>query len=125
MTKKSGLEEASITIFDRILTGEISAAVVHSDDDVLAFKDIMPQAPIHILVIPKKRARNLSEAAEWSPETLGTFFKKVAQVAQKAGLLTGGYRVVLNTGRDAGQTVDYIHAHILGGEPLGRFGTEL
>lgn len=114
-----------ITIFDKILAGEIPAAVVYSDDVVLAFKDIMPQAAVHILVIPKRKARDLTEAGRWAAEDLGKFFAAIPKVAEHAGLTANGYRVVLNTGRHAGQTVDYIHAHILGGEALAGFGARL
>lgn len=113
----------SDTIFDKILAKQIPAQIVYEDQDVLAFKDISPQAKIHVLVIPKKKARNLTELRTWSPEEVGTFFIKVAHVADQLGLTSSGFRTVLNTGREGGQSVDYIHAHILGGESLsGRFG---
>lgn len=106
------------TIFDKILRREIPASIVYEDDDILAFHDISPQAKQHILVIPKKKARNLAELRQWDSKDVGVFFQKVALVAEKAGLNQSGYRTVLNTGRDGGQSVDYIHAHILGGEQL-------
>lgn len=110
------------TVFDKILRHEIPATIVYEDDDVLAFRDISPQAKTHVLVIPKKRATNLSELQAWDSRDVGIFFQKVALVAEKIGVSKHGYRTVLNTGREGGQTVDYIHAHILGGEPLsGRF----
>lgn len=112
----------SDTIFDKILAKQIPAQVVFEDDDILAFKDISPQAKIHVLVIPKKKARDLNELRKWQPQEVGLFFQKVAFVADKLGLAASGYRTVLNTGREGGQSVDYIHAHILGGESLsGRF----
>jgi len=125
MSGTHGGVTAEVTIFDRILSGEIPAAVVYEDDAVLAFKDIAPQASVHILVIPRKKARDLSEASRWDPAVLGAFFASIPKVAGKVGLAESGFRVVLNNGRDAGQTVSYLHAHILGGECLGRFGTEL
>jgi histidine triad (HIT) family protein len=106
------------TIFDKILKREIPASIVYEDDDILAFKDISPQAKQHILVIPKKKARNLTELRHWDSQQVGVFFQKVALVAEKVGMGQSGYRTVLNTGRDGGQSVDYIHAHILGGEQL-------
>ncbi len=110
------------TIFDKILAKQIPANIVFEDQDVLAFKDISPQARIHVLVIPKKKARHLGELRQWRPEDVGIFFQKVAQVADHLGLGQTGYRTVLNTGDQGGQSVDYIHAHILGGEALsGRF----
>jgi histidine triad (HIT) family protein len=108
----------SDTIFDKILAGQIPAQIVYEDQDILAFKDISPQAKIHVLVIPKKKARNLSELQSWRADEVGTFFQKVAAVADKLGLANSGYRTVLNTGREGGQSVDYVHAHILGGESL-------
>ena len=110
------------TIFDKILRREIPASIVYEDDDVLAFKDIAPQARIHVLVLPKKKAKNLSELQQWDSRLVGAFFQKVAMIADKIGVSNSGYRTVLNTGADGGQSVDYMHAHILGGESLsGRF----
>jgi histidine triad (HIT) family protein len=108
----------AITVFDKIISRELPASIVYEDESVLAFHDINKQAKIHVLVIPKKKVRHLAEASTWPEQDLGTFFKKVAEVAQKLGLTEKGYRVVLNTGSDGGQTVDYLHAHILGGEAL-------
>ncbi len=115
-------ETSDETIFDKILTRQIPAAIVHEDDHVLAFKDIQPQAKVHVLVIPKRRATSLHDLKDRPVAQIGEFMAGVARVAEKLGLARGGYRVVLNTGPDAGQTVFYVHAHILGGEPLGRFG---
>jgi histidine triad (HIT) family protein len=112
----------SETIFDNILARKIPAQIVFEDDDVLAFRDISPQAKTHVLVIPKTKARNLNELRAWKSESVGVFFQKVALVAEKLGLKDSGYRTVLNTGNEGGQSVDYIHAHILGGEQLsGQF----
>jgi histidine triad (HIT) family protein len=111
------------TIFDKILSRKIPAAIEFEDEDVLAFRDIAPQAKIHVLVIPKVKARNILQLQQWKPEAVGIFFQKVAMVAEKLGLKNSGFRVVLNTGTEGGQSVDYIHAHILGGEQLsGQFG---
>ena len=110
------------TIFDKIIARQIPAQIVFEDQDVLAFKDISPQAKIHVLVIPKKKARNLTELRAWDSRDVGIFFQKVAAVAEHLGLADKGYRTVLNTGNEGGQSVDYIHAHILGGEALsGQF----
>lgn len=114
--------QADETIFDKILARQIPAAIVFEDDHVLAFKDIQPQARVHVLVIPKRRARSLHDLKDHPVAHIGEFMAGVARVAENLGLVQGGYRVVLNTGADAGQTVFYVHAHILGGEPLGRFG---
>jgi len=110
------------TIFDKILERKIPASIVYEDDDVLAFKDISPQAHTHVLVIPKKKAASLKDLKQWDSYDVGVFFQKVAMIAEKIGISDSGYRTVLNTGANGGQTVDYLHAHILGGEPLsGRF----
>ncbi len=106
------------TVFDRILRRELPARVVHEDEDVLAFHDARPQAPVHVLVIPKKKVANLEQLAELSAQEVGRFLQAVAAVASKLGLAESGYRVVINCGRDANQSVDYLHAHILGGRHM-------
>ncbi len=108
----------SDTIFDKILSKQIPANIVYEDDDILAFKDIHPQAKIHVLVIPKRKAKSLNELSAWDPKDVGIFFQKIAVVARHIGIGPKGYRMVMNTGVDGGQTVDYIHAHILAGESL-------
>ncbi len=106
------------TVFDRILKEEIPSAKVYEDDEVLAFKDINPQAPVHILVIPKKRIARFADLGEWSDEETGRFMKRIARVADSLGLSEKGYRIIINNGEDGGQEVDYLHAHILGGKRL-------
>jgi len=108
----------SDTIFDRILRKELPAAIVHEDEEVLAFHDANPQAPVHVLVIPKKKVASFDRLGELTEEEAGRFFQAVAAVARRLGLAESGYRVVINCGRDASQTVDYLHAHILGRRPL-------
>jgi histidine triad (HIT) family protein len=103
------------TVFERILRAEAPADVVYQDEHILAFRDIGPQAPVHVLVIPRKKARSLADVASWSAEEAGQLLKGIATVASKLGLEKDGYRVVLNCGRHAQQSVDYLHAHILGG----------
>lgn len=110
---------SEITIFDKILTREIPADVVYESEDVLAFRDINPQTPVHVLVIPKKKKSKFDDLVEVPAEEAGIFFKEAAVVARKLGLAEKGYRVILNCGKEGGQTVDYLHAHILGGRPLG------
>ncbi|HEY9735916.1 MAG TPA: histidine triad nucleotide-binding protein [Trichocoleus sp.] len=107
------------TIFGKIIRREIPANIVYEDDLCLAFTDVNPQAPTHILVIPKKPIPKLSEAEPADKELLGHLLLTVKEVAQQAGLQEGGYRVVINTGNDGGQTVFHLHIHILGGRPLG------
>ncbi len=106
------------TIFDKILAGTIPSAKVYEDEDVLAFRDVNPQAPTHVLVIPKKRAVNFTELKDRDEEEVGRFFQKAARVADKLGLDEEGYRVVINSGRHGQQTVAYLHAHILGGRQM-------
>jgi len=106
------------TIFDRILSGDISADTVYEDDEVLAFRDINPQAPTHVLVIPKHRTERFADLADRSDAWIGAFFSKIATVAATLGLNENGYRVVINNGRDGQQSVEYLHAHILGGRGL-------
>jgi len=106
------------TVFDRILRRELPARIVHEDQDVLAFHDARPQAPVHVLVIPKRKVASLDRLEELSPEQAGRFLQAVAAVARRLGLAETGYRVVINCGRDASQSVDYLHAHILGKRPL-------
>ena len=103
----------SDTIFGKIIRREIPADIVYEDDLALAFKDINPQAPTHILVIPKKPIPRLSEATAADVDLMGHLLMTVKKVAEIAGL-TNGYRVVINNGADGGQTVDHLHLHILG-----------
>lgn len=109
---------AEETLFDKILAGEIPSEGVYEDDDVYAFRDINPQAPVHILVIPRKKLASFIEVKGADPETIGRFMQSVSKVATELGLDEGGYRVVFNSGPDAQQSVAYIHAHILGGRQL-------
>jgi histidine triad (HIT) family protein len=104
-----------ITIFDKILKKEIPSKNVYEDDHILAFHDINPQAPVHVIVIPKKKIKGFANFADSEPLDIGRFIKGVAEVARKLNLEPNGYRIVFNYGRDGLQTVDYIHAHILGG----------
>ncbi|MEA5366557.1 histidine triad nucleotide-binding protein [Amycolatopsis sp., V23-08] len=110
------------TLFERIIAGEIPADVVYSDETTFAFRDIRPQARVHVLVVPKKRYRNLAELAAADPSLLSDVVATARKVAELEGILSSGYRVVFNTDGDAGQTVFHVHAHVLGGEPLGFFG---
>ena len=107
-----------MTIFERILKKEIPANVAYEDDTVLAFHDIAPQAPIHVLVIPKQKWVRFADFAIADHKQIGEYMSAVARVAKHLGLDENGYRVVFNNGRDGQQTVDYIHAHILGGRRL-------
>ena len=108
-----------MTIFKKIIDGEIPADVVYEDDVCLAFKDIQPQAPTHVLVIPKKEIRSIAELGDEDKELVGHLLLVVRDLAAKFGL-DGGFRVVTNSGAEGGQTVDHLHFHLLGGEQLGR-----
>ncbi|MEQ0560934.1 histidine triad nucleotide-binding protein [Amycolatopsis sp. NEAU-NG30] len=116
----SGLDAE--TLFERIIGGEIPADVVYQDESTFAFRDIRPQARVHVLVVPRKRYRNLGELAAADPGLLADVALAARKVAEIEGILESGYRVVFNTDEDAGQTVFHVHAHVLGGEPLGLFG---
>ncbi|MEL7359042.1 MAG: histidine triad nucleotide-binding protein [Cyanobacteria bacterium J06560_6] len=106
------------TLFSKIIRREIPADIVYEDDLCLAFKDITPQAPTHILVIPKKPIPKLSEAQEEDKTLLGHMLLMVSAIA-KEQKLDSGYRVVINTGEEGGQTVFHLHMHLLGGRNLG------
>ncbi|HLO49032.1 MAG TPA: histidine triad nucleotide-binding protein [Kamptonema sp.] len=105
------------TLFSKIIRREIPAEIVYEDDLALAFKDIHPQAPVHILVIPKQPIPKLADAESQDHALMGHLLLTVKRVAELAGL-SNGYRVVINTGADGGQTVDHLHLHILGGRQM-------
>lgn len=105
-------------IFCKIAEGTIPSRKVYEDDQILAFHDIQPQAPTHLLVIPKKHIASLDAAEPGDAELLGRAMLAARQVARDAGLADGGYRVLTNIGPDAGQVVFHIHLHVLGGEKL-------
>jgi histidine triad (HIT) family protein len=111
------MSETTDTIFGKIARKEIPANIVYEDDLAIAFKDINPQAPVHILVIPKKAIAKLSDAESHDHALMGHLLLTVKRVAQQAGL-DNGYRVVINTGADGGQTVAHMHLHILGGRQM-------
>jgi histidine triad (HIT) family protein len=105
------------TIFSKIIRREIPAEIVYEDDLAIAFKDINPQAPVHILVIPKEPIAQLTDAESKDHALMGHLLLTANRVAQQAGL-NNGYRVVINTGPDGGQTVSHLHLHILGGRQM-------
>jgi histidine triad (HIT) family protein len=107
-----------VTIFDKILSGEIPSNKVYEDEDVLAFHDVNPQAPIHVLVIPKKKVATFTELKDRPTIDSGVLFQKTALIADKLGLDDEGYRIVVNCGENGNQEVAYLHAHILGGRKL-------
>jgi histidine triad (HIT) family protein len=108
----------SKTIFEKIIAREIPASVVYEDDRVLAFRDIDPKAPTHILIVPKKPIPRMGEATAQDQELLGHLLLKAAEVASSVGLKETGYRLVINHGRDGGESVPHLHCHILGGRRM-------
>jgi histidine triad (HIT) family protein len=106
-------------IFCRIASGEIPAAVVYQDEHVLAFRDIDPQAPMHLLVIPRRHIPSLELAVDADREILGRLLLGASAAARAEGCAESGYRAVLNVGADGGQLVPHVHVHILGGRGLG------
>jgi histidine triad (HIT) family protein len=107
----------SDTVFGKIARGEIPARKLHEDDLCVAFPDIAPQAPTHILVVPKRPIPRLSESQDGDAPLLGHLLRVAAQVARAAGL--SDFRLVVNDGPGAGQTVFHLHVHVLGGRPMG------
>lgn len=112
------MSETTDTIFGKIIRREIKADIVYEDDLALAFKDINAQAPVHILLIPKKPIARLAEAESDDANLLGHLLLTAKHVAELAGLQTNGYRIVINNGPDGGQTVYHLHIHILGGRQM-------
>lgn len=106
------------TIFKRIIDKEIPAKILYEDDLCLAFPDINPQAPTHVLVIPKQEITGVATIADTDAALIGHLLVVVRKLAEQLGL-SSGYRVVINNGADAGQTVDHLHLHLLGGRELG------
>ncbi|NLI78010.1 MAG: histidine triad nucleotide-binding protein [Candidatus Riflebacteria bacterium] len=104
-------------IFCKIAQGTIPASFVHQDDQVVAFRDLHPQAPVHVLVVPRRHIPGLTDAAASDPQVLAAVYGAVRQLAGSLGL-GNGFRVVANSGQDGGQTVPHLHFHLLGGRPL-------
>jgi histidine triad (HIT) family protein len=107
-----------MTIFKKIIEGEIPADIVYEDDRCVAFRDVNPQAPTHILVVPREDLPSLADAKDSDAELLGHLLLVCSKVAHQQGLQENGYRVVTNVGDDGGQSVYHIHFHVLGGRPM-------
>lgn len=105
-------------LFCKIAAGEIPSTKVYEDDEVLAFRDIAPQAPTHVLVIPKKHVSGWYEAQEETDAQLARLWRTAAAVAKMEGIAESGFRIVSNCGADAQQTVRHLHLHVLGGKPM-------
>lgn len=107
------------TIFHKIVTGDVPAKIVYEDEDVVAFEDTNPQAPVHILLIPRNTdPESLNDVTKSDERLLGHLLFAAAKVANKVGIAENGYRIVINTGPAAGQSVDYLHLHLLGGRDM-------
>jgi diadenosine tetraphosphate (Ap4A) HIT family hydrolase len=112
------------TIFDKIIRREIPADIVFEDQHFIAFRDIAPQAPVHVLFVPKTPIATLNDVQPDQAVIVGQLAVAAADYAKREGFAEDGYRIVMNCNGDAGQTVFQIHLHLLAGSPLGRFGTQ-
>lgn len=108
------------TIFSKIIRGETQADIVYRDERVTAFRDINPQAPTHILIVPNKPLATVNDVTEADEADLGHLFVVAAKLARDEGIAEGGYRLIVNCNRDGGQVVFHLHMHLIGGRPLGR-----
>jgi histidine triad (HIT) family protein len=108
-----------MTLFEKIANHEIPATFVHEDADIIAFHDINPQAPYHIVIAPRKPIPSLDDVAAEDDELVGKMIVVATELARKFGISDTGYRLVFNCGRHGGQTVDHLHVHLLGGRQLG------
>ena len=108
----------SKTLFEKIVAREVPAAIVYEDEQVIAFRDIKPQAPAHVLIVPKKPISRIAEAGPNDQAVLGHLLLKAAEVAKQLGLGQSGFRLVFNNGPDAGEAVPHLHCHILGGRVM-------
>ena len=111
------------TIFHRIISRELPADIVFEDEHLIAFRDIAPQAPVHVLFVPKVDVATLNDLGAGQAEVVGRLALAAAAYAKREGFAEDGYRIVMNCNEDGGQTVFQIHLHLLAGAPLGRFGT--
>ena len=112
-----------MTIFHKIIAREIPADIVYEDEHLIAFRDIAPQAPVHVLFVPKETIATLNDVQPSQAEIVGRLAVAAADYAKREGFAGDGYRIVMNCNAHAGQTVFQIHLHLLAGAPLGRFGT--
>lgn len=106
------------TLFEKIRDREIPANIVHEDNDCLAFRDNSPQAPVHILVVPKVAIARVAAAKQDDATLLGKLLIAASSVATEQGIAESGFRLVINNGRDGGETIPHLHIHLLGGRPL-------
>ena len=106
-------------LFCKIVAGQVPATFVYRDDDVVAFRDLNPQAPVHVLVVPRKHIAGFADARDEDEVLIGILARTAARVAEQEGVLETGFRSVVNTGADAQQSVQHLHIHVLGGRPMG------
>jgi histidine triad (HIT) family protein len=109
-------------IFCRIISGEIQSDILYQDEEVIAIRDINPQAPTHLLVLPKSHIASLAQLGADQKPLLGHLVHVANELAKKEGVSDKGYRLVINSGAEAGQEVPHLHLHLLGGRPLGKMG---
>jgi histidine triad (HIT) family protein len=114
----AGAEKTMSSIFTKIIKREIPAAIVYEDDECIAFRDIDPKAPVHILIVPRKEIPSLAEVTAEDKALLGHLLLKASEIAKAEGISDSGYRVVVNTNKEGGQEVYHIHMHILGGRQM-------
>jgi histidine triad (HIT) family protein len=107
------------TVFQQIIDREIPAKIVYEDDVVVAFHDINPQAPVHVLVVPRKPIPRLAEAKPEDIQILGHLLIKAVEVAERLNIKNSGFRIVINNGPDAGEAIPHLHVHVLGGRKMG------
>lgn len=112
-------------VFCRIVAGEQASDVLYQDDLITAFRDLRPQAPTHVLIVPNEHLTSMKQLLERDCSLLATMFSKAHDLAQAAGLEHRGYRLVINTGPEAGQVIDHLHLHLIGGKPMRLEGMAL
>ncbi|CAN5564387.1 purine nucleoside phosphoramidase [soil metagenome] len=112
-------QEGQETVFSRIIRREVPADILYQDELVTAFRDINPQAPTHVLIVPNKAIASINDASEEDEPVLGRLFTVAARLAREEGVAESGYRVMINCGRDGGQEVYHLHMHLFGGRRLG------
>jgi histidine triad (HIT) family protein len=105
-------------LFCQIINGELNASIVYQDDHIVAFNDINPQAPTHVLVVPRRHVATLNDLIEEDDQLVGELIRRAAAIAKSRGIASAGFRTVFNTNREAGQTVFHIHLHLIGGRPM-------
>jgi histidine triad (HIT) family protein len=107
-----------MTLFEKIAAREIPAKIIQEDEDLIVLHDINPQAPVHVLVVPKKAIPRLAQATAEDGKLLGKLLLKAQEMAKSLGVAESGFRIVINSGRDGGETVPHLHVHLLGGRPF-------